>query len=248
MPRQDGIGFHLDVLPSVPDPRPPLDTAIAITNKQGNVYTWSASDPKGYGLWFDRQNKAAFEFVRTAQKRAILVESANIYASIDDVPDALVHTSLQRSIQLMKRHRDIMFDKEQNNKYAPISVIITTLAAQFYQNEPDIYSALYNIVTQLHAHAVLVENGTVNRSLVPHSPIKRSPDGGWYIGNPVNPKENFADRWQEDNHARARAFFSLGCGVKRNPFSIFWKSHTSMFCANSFLRRSVRRLSPNIST
>ena len=225
---QDGIGFHLDVLPSVPDPRPPLDTAIAITNKQGNVYTWSASDPKGYGLWFDRQNKAAFEFVRTAQKRAILVESANIYASIDDVPDALVHTSLQRSIQLMKRHRDIMFDKEQNNKYAPISVIITTLAAQFYQNEPDIYSALYNIVTQLHAHAVLVENGTVNRSLVPHSPIKRSPDGGWYIGNPVNPKENFADRWQEDNHARARAFFRWVAALKETLFNILEEPHLNV--------------------
>ena len=225
---QDGIGFHLDVLPSVPDPRRPLDTAIAITNKKENVYTWSASDPKGYGFWFDRQNKAAFEFVRTTQKRAILVESANIYASIDDVPDALVHTSLQRSIQLMKRHRDIMFDKEQNKKYAPISVIITTLAAQFYQNEPDIYSALYNIVTQLHAHAVLVENGTVNRSLVPHSPIKRSPDGGWYIGNPVNPKENFADRWQEDNHARARAFFRWVAALKETLFDILEEPHLNV--------------------
>ena len=33
------------------------------------------------------------------------------------------------------------------------------------------------------------------------------PDGTWYIANPVNGKENFADRWHEDDHARARAFF-----------------------------------------
>ena len=225
---QDEIGFHLDVLPSVPDPRPPLDTAIAITNKQGNVYTWSASDPKGYGLWFDRQNQAAFEFARTDQKRAILAQSSHIYASIDDVPDALVRTPLQRSIQLMKRHRDIMFDNEQNNKHSPISIIITTLAAQFYQNESDIYSALYSIVNQLHAHAVLVENGTVNRSLAPHSPIKRMPDGGWYIGNPVNPKENFADRWQEDNHARARAFFHWVAALKEALFDILEEPHLNV--------------------
>lgn len=45
---QDGVGFHLDVLPSVPDRRGLLDTSIAITNKKGAVYSWSASNPKGY--------------------------------------------------------------------------------------------------------------------------------------------------------------------------------------------------------
>ena len=190
--------------------------------------------PKVTDFGFDRQNKAAFEFVRTAQKRAILSESSHIYASIDDVPDALVHTSLQRSIQLMKRHRDIMFDNEQDNKYAPISIIITTLAAQFYQNEPDIYSALYNIVTQLHAHAVLVENGTVNRSLAPQSPIKRMPDGGWYIGNPVNSEENFADRWQEDNHARARAFFRWVEALKEDLFDILEEPHLNVLRETAF--------------
>jgi len=37
---QDGIGFHLDVLPSVPDPRYGRDTAIAITDKRGNDHSW----------------------------------------------------------------------------------------------------------------------------------------------------------------------------------------------------------------
>ena len=37
--------------------------------------------------------------------------------------------------------------------------------------------------------------------------IRRLPDGTWYVGNPVNPAENFADRWHEDGHVRARAFF-----------------------------------------
>lgn len=205
---QDGVGFHLDVLPSVPDPCGLLDTSIAITNKQGTVYDWSASNPKGYALWFDSKNQTAFELATPEQKTSIQARAPDKYARVDDVPDQLVRTSLQRSIQLMKRHRDVKFNDVRRNGCAPISIIITTLAAQFYQDETDTYSALTGIVSKLHAHAVLVDNGTVDRVLAPFSPIKKTPDGMWYIGNPVNPEENFADRWHEDNHARARAFFS----------------------------------------
>lgn len=206
---QDGIGFHLDVLPSVPDWRGgPLDTSIAITNRQGKTYDWSASNPKGYGEWFDARNRKAFNLVLTEQKRSIHSRASAIYASVDDVPDQLVRTPLQRSIQIMKRHRDSRFNRGNKYDYAPISIIITTLAAQFYQGDSDVHSALKSIITQLYAHAVLVENRTVDRCIAPVSPISRSSDGRWYIGNPVNPEENFADRWHEDNHARARAFFS----------------------------------------
>jgi hypothetical protein len=205
---QDDIGFHLDVLPSVPDPRRLLDTSIAITNKQGSIYEWSTSNPKGYGLWFDRKNEAAFDLVMIEQKKSIHARAPDAYARVDDVPDQLVRTPLQRAIQLMKRHRDMSFNDAQRIVYAPISIVVTTLSAEFYQNESDVYSALIGIVSKLHAHAVLVDNGTVDRSLAPISPIKKTPDGKWYIGNPVNPEENFAERWHEDDHARARAFFS----------------------------------------
>lgn len=217
---QDGVGFHLDVLPSVPDPRGLLDTSIAITNKEESVYDWSASNPKGYGLWFDSKNQTAFEYALQEQKKSIQARAANIYAHVDDVPDQLVRTPLQRSIQLMKRHRDVQFNDASRNGHAPISIIITTLAAQFYQDEPDIYSALTGIISKLHAHAVLVDNGMVDRAYAPISPIKRTPDGKWYIGNPVNPEENFADRWHEDNHARARAFFSWVGAVREDLVNI----------------------------
>ena len=221
---QDGVGFHLDVLPSVPDPRGLLDTSIAITNKRGAIYDWSASNPKGYGLWFDGKNQAAFELALRGQKISIQARVPEIYARVDDVPDQLVRTPLQRSIQLMKRHRDMKFNDERRNGFAPISIIITTLAAQFYQNESDIYSALTGIVSKLHAHAVLVDNGTVDHSLAPVSPIKRTPNGKWYIGNPVNPEENFADRWHEDNHARAKAFFSWVGALREDLVNILTES------------------------
>ena len=205
---QDGVGFHLDVLPAVPDARGLLDTAIAITHKAENVYSWSASNPRGYGVWFDGKNTAAFARVMFEQKQAIQRRLSMIYASIDKVPDQLVRTPLQRSIQLMKRHRDLHFNHHERIDYAPISIIITTLAAQLYGNEMDVYSALSGIVGKLQAHAALVEGKAIDRSLAVLGLIQHGPDGTWYIGNPANPAENFADRWHEDNHARARAFFA----------------------------------------
>ena len=214
---QDGIGFHLDVLPSVPDPRGHFDTSIAITNKQGGVYDWSASNPRGYGEWFDRKNKVAFQTVMMEQKRAIQARASTVYASVDDVPDQLVRTALQRSIQIMKRHRDVMFNDARSNGHAPISIIITTLAAQVYLEERDIFSALTGIVFKLNDFAGLVDNQWfVLREAALANLIQRTPDGRWYIANPDNPEENFADRWHEENHARARAFFWWVAALKED--------------------------------
>ena len=126
---------------------------------------------------------------------------------MDDVPDQMVRTPLQRSIQIMKRHRDVMFNGGTGANYAPISMIVTTLAAHLYRDEPDVYAALTAIVARLHGHAGLVEHRVIEQTLASLELIQRTRDGKWYIGNPVNPAENFADRWHEDNHARARAFF-----------------------------------------
>ena len=217
---QDGIGFHLDVLPSVPDPQYAFDKSIAITNRQGTFYDWSASNPKGYGDWFDEKNRGAFQRVLVEQKRAIQARAATIFASVDDVPDQLVRTPLQRAIQIMKRHRDVMFNGGTRADHAPISMIVTTLAAHLYGAEPDAYSALTAIVSKLHGHAGLVENRSIELALASLELIRRLPDGTWYIGNPVNPAENFADRWHEDNHARARAFFQWVDAIREDLVDI----------------------------
>ena len=154
------------------------------------------------------------------QKRSIQARASTVYASVDDVPDQLVRTPLQRSIQIMKRHRDVMFNNRRRNDYQPISMIVTTLAAWLYQGEPDVYSALTEIVSELHGHAVLVDNGLISWSLVSFNLIERTPDGRWYIGNPVNREGNFADRWHEDDHAQAKAFFSWVAAIKGDLVSI----------------------------
>jgi len=129
------------------------------------------------------------------------------YASIEDVPSQLVRTPLQRVVQLFKRHRDIRF--AMTPKHKPISIIITTLAAQLYQGETEIYTALLGIVDLLAMHGELLANRytSLNEKVAAMQLITRSADGEWHLPNPVNDKENFADRWHEDDDARARAFF-----------------------------------------
>jgi hypothetical protein len=67
---QDGIGFHMDILPSVPEDKQTIDAisvagsiqyvchAIAITNKSDNSeYGWFSSNPSGYAEWFNQINQ-----------------------------------------------------------------------------------------------------------------------------------------------------------------------------------------------
>ena len=217
---RDGVGFHLDVLPAVPDGSGLQSTAISITHKADTSYSWSASDPRGYGEWFDGMNADAFGRVVVEQKQIIQRQASLVFESVDDVPDQLVRTPLQRSIQLMKRHRDIHFNRSETINYAPISIIITTLGGHLYAGESDTQAALLGIVRRFQGHAALVEGRAIDPALATMGLIRRLPDGKWYIGNPVNPAENFADRWHEDDQARARAFFSWVAALQKDLLNV----------------------------
>ena len=183
----DGAQFHMDILPALPDHESfrlfleskgfsPIWTefAVAITDKRHKNYEkidedWLRSNPKGYAMWFKERMKIQFE-----RQRRLLAES--IKANIEDVPEYKIKTPLQRAIQILKRHRDIMFVDDQDNK--PISIIITTLAAHAYNNEDNLLDALIRIVDGMPEYIQ-------NRQGIP------------WIPNPVNPTENFADKWVE---------------------------------------------------
>jgi hypothetical protein len=183
----DGANFHMDILPAIPDGAAFrvllesrsltagwLDDAIAITDTTHETYDhvsddWPRSNPKGYSSWFRERMKVLFE-----NRRMQLAES--LQANIEDVPEYKVKTPLQQAVQLLKRHRDIRFANDMEDK--PISIIITTLAAHAYKNEADLLEALINIVS-----------GMPN--------FIESRGGEIWVQNPVNPLENFADKWKE---------------------------------------------------
>lgn len=218
---QDGIGFHMDVLPSVPEAKQIIDEisiaipieyacqAIAITNRdENNEYFWFSSNPKGYANWFEQINRSVLTQIEKVQKQFLFENNQSLFKNVDDVPIQLVKTPLQRVIQILKRHRDIRFTGNEFEEDKPISMIITTLAAKLYQNEGDVYSTLKNIIDKLVAHIGLLQPGVlIEKSIRNLKLISKKTDGTWYIPNPVNPAENFADRWHENNNRKAKAFF-----------------------------------------
>ena len=172
-PRESNMpGFHMDVLPAIPNTerRP---TGILLTDT--TLGQWQKSNPKTYGEWF-------FERMRMIlmEKRAALAKEAKL--SVEDVPEWQIKTPLQISIQLLKRHRDIHFKTAPDNR--PVSIILTTLAALAYRNQPNVYDALLDIARDMTKH------------------IERRNDK-WWVANPVEPDENFADRWNQHPERRA---------------------------------------------
>lgn len=221
---EDGIGFHMDILPSVHESLSKYTnsswwrSAIAITNKcdENRTYNWSSSNPKGFAEWFYEKNSTLFESVKLEQKQLIFESYSrdNLFSTPEKVPNIHVKTPLQRAIQLLKRHRDIRFCHRKNEKFKPISMIITVLAARVYQNESTIYETLQNLIRILSLHAEQMHNAFQFSEAAAHSTynlITRTMDNRWYIPNPCNPEENFADKWHEEEngipHARAKAFF-----------------------------------------
>jgi hypothetical protein len=157
----------------------PLDralasAAIAITCKNHENYEvlssdWPMSNPAGYAGWFEGRMS------RVAVRRRQTLVAEGRYPAIERVPTYALKTPLQRSVQLLKRHRDVMFGDDEDK---PISIIITTLTALAYQGEEGLYDALRNIVRRLPDFV---------REDVPRVP------------NPVNPGEDFADKWASNS-------------------------------------------------
>ena len=183
--------FHMDILPAIPDLNG-LPESILITDK--DLFYWQHSNPIGYADWFKLQMQERFN-----EQRRVIAKAIN--ASVEDVPMWRVKTTLQRAIQLLKRHRDIYFQNDQDDK--PISIIITTLAAKAYDNNPNLHEALFDMVVGMKDHIELR-------------------DSVYWVPNPVNPAENFADKW-ERYPARATKFFGWLARVE-SDLTVFAKA------------------------
>jgi hypothetical protein len=184
-------GFHMDVLPAVvgqdffmlmeksfsdQDMKSVQQLAIRITDwlhpsyrKSMNPLEWPLSNMFGFAAWFKYRSQ-----VTTLRKTMVLNES------VQPVPAYQKHKlPLQRIVQILKRHRDIMFN---GDEHKPISIIITTLAARAYNGESDLLTALKFVVDNMDQYVEYRLDPITGRHY-------------WWIPNPVNPAENFADKW-----------------------------------------------------
>jgi hypothetical protein len=219
--------FHMDVLPAVPDDEGflfnrSIETSILLTDRQ--LRLWQHSNPKAYADWFRERELVVFEL-----KRASMARAGNV--DVEKITDDSVKTPLRISVQVLKRHRDVRYSGDLDDK--PISIIITTLAAAAYQNELELFEALMGIITRMEASIQMIE-------------------GKWWIPNPVNPKENFADKWNEFPQ-RAQRFFEWIAMVKFDLELVLNQSglnNVSGQLSQSFgadvVERSMKRYGENI--
>lgn len=175
--------FHMDVIPSY-DPKLP---SIMITelNKEQNTYRYIGSNPKGYIEWFYSKCQIRWDtlFEQYIRDNHLRFDEAEIQR----LDRNKVKTPLQRTIQLLKRHRDIMFKDKPEDR--PVSIIITTIAAQLYNNEDNIVDAMASFLNGAEKY---IFDHKVN--------------GEYHIDNPSYAGENFADKWNKDPE-RAGVFF-----------------------------------------
>lgn len=187
---QDDLSFHMDIVPCIPADEVRRKSILESMRNSGldELVAGSASqttvsitddrhkDFKNICNDWNISNPEGytkwFEYTMNPRKSIILLEKAQV----DDVPLFKKKTPLQRVIQLLKRHRDNWSKDNPNSK--PISIIITTLAARAYNGESDIVSALGNILGKM---------GSFVNQAKPRVP------------NPVDPEEDFADRWYRND-------------------------------------------------
>ena len=169
----DNHNFHLDILPSVPNES---ELIIAITDKRNRDYSiisvgWEISNPKGYFNWFNELSR-----YEDYKRNYVLNEAA----TAEPVPYYKIKTPLQRVVQILKRHAEVMFDD--NSDYKPSSIIITTLATKAYSsvaNKDDFLSLIKEIISKLEF-------------------CLDCQDGKPCVLNPVDQREDLSIKWKSD--------------------------------------------------
>lgn len=183
--------YHLDILPAATS----KGERVNATRKDndGN-YSWLPTNPKGFANWFLSLYKR--KFILDEERE---VEKVNVYGT---------RNPLQRTVQLIKRHRDVYFRNRKED--GPASIIITTLTGLSYSNETTIEDILRN------------------GPLAWVNYIKRE-NGKYIIKVPSLPDDNYADKWNGEDKNAANLFFEWHAKLISDLDKLFRQSNFESF-------------------
>jgi len=153
--------FHMDILPAIPD-LSGGGTCLLVPDRKAQG--WKASNPRGFSSWF--KSAAHTRFVEATRRIEPLPEHET----------AEEKQPLELVVQLLKRNRDLVFESAPEG-VAPISIVLTTLAAENYQGQQSVSAALSGILRGIIAR--LPANGRLR------------------VLNPQNPAEDLSEKWDE---------------------------------------------------
>lgn len=179
--------YHLDISPTIINAQCNNGGELVPDKK---LREFKPTNPKGYKALFERR---ATLMPRMRVQKAVAARDG---ANVEPYPDfGRAKGILRRIVQLLKRHRDVHFEKIVED-VAPISIIITTLAAQAYE---------YCVKGFVFDSELDVLIATIR--LMPHFIERPVVDGRriYVVANETTIGENFAERWNSEP-ARVTAF------------------------------------------
>jgi cyclic GMP-AMP synthase DncV-like protein len=142
---------------------------------------------------------------RSEEMRRKIAASAHA-ENVADVPNWAVRSTLQRLVQVLKWHCYLDFAEDVDNR--PPSILITTLAAHAYRGQDDLGQALLEVIDNMPNYI-------------------RKINGRWQVVNPAQPKENFADKWNEPDTAHRRQQFNRWLRKVQRDLEIAYESQAS---------------------
>lgn len=143
----DGVegGFRLDLNTCVNDATNPsakkcdtypeyaYDTVAIAWN---NPEQWYGSNPRGLCRWFIDKNERFAAAGRIQRKAQILKENRGVFASIEEVPNSLDRSEMQRAVQVLKRSRDEFYHRCGDLEKAPASCVISIMVGNLSEKLP----------------------------------------------------------------------------------------------------------------
>ena len=226
-----GLEFKLDIVPAVPESHSVIASiiaqgvdyeqakmAIAIIEAQPDCHEdkWIPSNPAGYRAWFEGINEPFRIMAHEQERKRIFEESRAIYASVQEVPSQLERSVLQRTIQILKRHRDVYYCRAKQAKYRPASAVITTLAAQAATQVPahcSLLQCLQHVVGVVVRSEELLAKTPQELMVTRQATLLLKRSSKWELRNPANPDDNLTDSWDSNT---AQWFFKWLRAVERD--------------------------------
>lgn len=227
------VGFSIDIVPAIDEDSKVkaslsmeaeypnlINSSIAIPRySQQKVYNWITNNPIGYKEWFDDINEKFNVWSSDEYRKKVLNESDGYFDSIEEIPQQLERSSLQRVIQILKYHRDIYYSHIQNgDNLKPISAIITTITTKISQNADPSLSSIdllkYVITKMLRYEKVLTIGREKFIALYEQENELINKEGKWRVENPANPQDNLADSWNKNNELPKMFFKWLNMAKK----------------------------------
>ena len=209
-----GVSFSIDLVPAVDDSNDNKNRLIAkgLNSHTANTsiviprqnteksYCWISNNPKGFKKWFDKINLPFLNYAKSQVTSRFYNQS-----SVEELPNEVTRSALQRVIQIMKYHRDTYYSNLMGgDDLKPISALITTIVAQIASNYSNTNCSVFELLAYvldnlelcIHQKELPFQEFTSRYNTIPAIAYQNRK---WCVQNPADPDDNLADKWNTDD-------------------------------------------------